>query len=81
MSALTERPIHIREIDDYGIPHPPMFGRFDSVELTFVIATLPSGKARSWSREPRESAEIFAGRIVRDVIESVRGTACVLLTA
>ena len=28
MSALTESPMHICEIDDYGVPHPPAWGRF-----------------------------------------------------
>ena len=47
MSALTESPMHICEIDDYGVPHPPAWGRFDGVALILVIAMLPSGKART----------------------------------
>jgi hypothetical protein len=42
---------------------------------------LPTGKTRSWSREPRESAEIFSERIVRDVVESARGECVGVLVA
>lgn len=79
MSALTEKPIVLRELADEGL-EPPMWGRFNDVnELVFVIGMLPTGRARSWSRELNEPCEIFAGRVTRDIVESVRGTACVLV--
>jgi hypothetical protein len=79
MSALREHPIVIRELIDEGLS-PPAWGRFSgNGELIFCIIAMPSGQARGWSREPREDAEIFSARIVRDVIESVRGRCDVLV--
>ncbi len=63
----------MREITDYGVSHPPAWGRFCGGELIYVIAMLPSGRSRTWSRESNESAEIFAARVTRDIVESVRG--------
>jgi hypothetical protein len=69
---MREVPIRIAELAEEGI-HAPAWGRFVAGELIYAIVTLSDGQARSWSREARESAEVFAARIVRDVVESVRG--------
>lgn len=63
MSALVEGPIRMRELLDEGFPHPPAWGRFSGGELIYVIATMPNGRARSWSREVNEPCEIFAARM------------------
>jgi hypothetical protein len=72
---INESPIVIRELHDEGL-RLPMWGRFDGVELIYALGMLPDGRSRTWTREPREAAEIFAGRIVRDVIEQARGRTC-----
>lgn len=69
---LTEHPIVLRELWDEGL-RLPAWGRFSNGELVYCCAMLPTGKARSWTREPREACEVFSARIVRDIIESVRG--------
>lgn len=80
MSTLTEHAIVLRELRDEGLS-PPMWGRFNGVELVFAIAMLPSGRARSWSREANESCEIFSARICRDIVEAVRGQCVGVLVA
>jgi hypothetical protein len=81
VSTLTEHAIRIRELADEGLS-PPSWGRFDDAnELTYAIVMLPNGRARTWSREAREPCDVFAGRIVRDVIECVRGTCVGVLVA
>lgn len=75
-----EYPIVIRELVDEGLS-PPLWGRFSGGELVGAIATLPDGRARTWTREPNESAEIFSARIVRDIIEAARGTCIGVLVA
>jgi hypothetical protein len=78
---MREAPIHITELDEEGV-HVPAWGRFNHAgELVYVIATLPNGQARTWTREAVESAEIFAGRIIRDIVESVRGQCVGVLVA
>jgi hypothetical protein len=56
-------------------------GRFDGAELVHALGVLPNGTARTWSREPNEPANIFAGRIIRDVIEAARGQCVGVLVA
>lgn len=69
MSTLAEHPIRMRELLDEGL-RVPMWGRFGANgELVYCIATLDSGKPRTWSREPQEDAETFALRITRDLQE------------
>jgi hypothetical protein len=80
-NTLTESPIRIREIDDFGVPHPPAWGRFIAGELVYVIATLPNGRAKTWTREPREDAETFGARVTRDIVEQVRGQCVGMLVA
>ncbi|MGO9845155.1 MAG: hypothetical protein ACLPKT_00700 [Methylocella sp.] len=53
--------------------HPlEMFGRFGDGrrfrrdELIYALAS----DGRSWTREPRETAEAFEARIVRDLVEA-----------
>lgn len=54
----------------WTLGHPPLlWGRFAGVELVYAVATLDSGKPRTWSREPQEDAETFALRITRDLQE------------
>lgn len=73
MSAtLNEHPITLRELFDEGL-HPPMWGRFSGGELVFAIAVMPDGRARTWTREANEPCDVFAGRVTRDIVESVRG--------
>jgi hypothetical protein len=74
---MSESPIRIRELADEGLS-PPMWGRFnDASELVYCIATMPNGRARTWSREANEPADIFAARITRDVLEFA--VACALI--
>lgn len=80
MRTLREYPIVLRELVDEGLS-PPMWGRFDRGELVYCIAMLPSGRARTWTREPRETCEVFSARVVRDVIEAARGTCVGALVA
>jgi hypothetical protein len=77
---INESPIVVRELHDEGL-RLPMWGRFDGVELVYCLGILPDGRARTWTREPRESAEIFSARIVRDVVEAVRGMCVDVLVA
>lgn len=80
MKALREHPIAMRDLIDAGLP-TPIWGRFNGAELIFAVATLPTGQPKTWTREPRESAEIFAARVVRDCIEAARGQCVGVLVA
>jgi hypothetical protein len=68
---IVERAIVLRELADLGVALP-MWGRFAGHELIYVLAVLPSGKARCWSREPNESAELFSCRVTRDIVERLQ---------
>jgi hypothetical protein len=77
---IEESPIVIRELHDEGL-RLPMWGRFDGVELIYALGMLPNGRSRTWTREPRETAEIFSARVVRDIVEAVRGQCVGLLVS
>ena len=80
--VIIERQIILREAEDLGVHPPLLWGRFAGVELIYAVATLDSGKARCWSREPGEEAECFGLRIVRDLQElhCTGGTRVTVLT-
>jgi hypothetical protein len=74
-AMVTEHPMIIREIQDLGLSLP-MWGRFSGAELIYAIGVMADGKARCWSREPAETAEVFGARIARDVAERAFAGQC-----
>lgn len=70
MNAVAiERRIILREAEDLGVHPPLLWGRFAGPELVYCVAMLPTGKARTWTREAQEDAETFGLRITRDLQE------------